>query len=87
VIWNETIPNDRRGKLAGLEMMSYLSGPLLGNMRAGWMAEVMGLGPSIAAGGLICTAGVVACGFLLPTFWAYRSQEREVIGEKAVPVG
>jgi len=73
VIWNETIPNERRGKLAGLEMISYLTGPLLGNMRAGWMAEAMGLGPSVALGGAICTLGVVACGFLLPAFWRYRS--------------
>ncbi|MGZ3658562.1 MAG: MFS transporter, partial [Bdellovibrionota bacterium] len=74
VIWNETIPNDRRGKLAGLEMMSYLTGPLLGNMRAGWMAEAGGTGFSVAAGGMICTAGVVACAFLLPAFWKYRSE-------------
>jgi MFS family permease len=80
VIWNETIPNDRRGKLAGLEMISYLTGPLLGNMRAGWMAGAMGLGASIAWGGMICTAGVVLAGFLLPSFWHYRSKapSREV---------
>jgi MFS family permease len=76
VIWNETIPNNMRGKLAGLEMMSYLTGPLLGNMRAGWMAEAGGLGFSIAAGGMICTAGVVACAFILPQFWNYRSETK-----------
>jgi MFS family permease len=74
VIWSETIPNDKRGKLAGLEMMSYLTGPLLGNMRAGWMAEAGGLGFSVAAGGMICSAGVVACAFWLPAFWQYRSE-------------
>lgn len=73
VIWNETIPNNMRGKLAGLEMISYLTGPLLGNMRAGWMAEAGGLALSITAGGLVCTAGVVACALLLPAFWSYRS--------------
>lgn len=74
VIWNETIPNDRRGKLAGLEMISYLTGPLLGNMRAGWMAQTMGLGLSVTVGGALCTIGVVACGFLLPQFWLYRAE-------------
>lgn len=73
VIWNETIPNKMRGKLAGIEMISYLTGPLLGNMRAGWMAEAGGTAFSIAAGGMVCTAGVVACAFLLPAFWNYRS--------------
>lgn len=73
VIWSETIPNERRGKLAGLEMISYMTGPLLGNMRAGWMAEVGGTGFSVVAGGLVCTVGVVACASLLPAFWRYRS--------------
>lgn len=73
VIWNETIPNERRGKLAGLEMISYMTGPLLGNMRAGWMAEAGGTAFSVAAGGVVCTAGVLACIVLLPAFWKYRS--------------
>ena len=74
VIWNETIPNDRRGKLAGLEMISYLIGPLLGNLRAGWMAGVAGISISIWMGGLICTFGVGICGLLLPEFWRYRAR-------------
>lgn len=73
VIWNETIPNKIRGKLAGIEMISYMTGPLLGNMRAGWMAEAGGTALSITVGGFVCTAGVVACAFLLPAFWNYRS--------------
>lgn len=73
VIWNETIPNKMRGKLAGIEMISYLTGPLLGNMRAGWMAEAGGTAFSIAAGGVVCTLGVVASVFFLPAFWRYRS--------------
>lgn len=73
VIWNETIPNEKRGKLAGLEMISYMTGPLLGNMRAGWMAEMGGVGASVALGGAICTVGVVACVFALPAFWRHRA--------------
>lgn len=79
VIWNETIPNEMRGKLAGLEMISYMTGPLLGNMRAGWMAEAGSVAFSITAGGLVCTVGVVACAFLLPAFWKYRSAGPELI--------
>ena len=33
-IWNETIPDELRGRLAGIELISFSSGPLLGNVRA-----------------------------------------------------
>jgi MFS family permease len=72
-IWNETIPNTLRGRLAGIEMISYLTGPLLGNVRAGFMADAWGVSAAIWLGGLACLAGVVATGFALPRFWAYRS--------------
>jgi MFS family permease len=72
-IWNETIPNALRGRLAGIEMISYLTGPLLGNARAGFMADAWGVSAAIWIGGLICLACVIATGFVLPRFWAYRS--------------
>lgn len=72
-IWNQTIPNTLRGRLAGIEMISYLTGPLLGNVRAGFMADAWGVSASIWIGGAICLAGVIATGFALPRFWAYRS--------------
>jgi MFS family permease len=72
-IWNETIPNALRGRLAGIEMISYLTGPLIGNVRAGFMADAYGVSASIWTGGLVCLAGVVVTGFALPRFWAYRS--------------
>ena len=72
-IWNETIPNTLRGRLAGIEMISYLSGPLIGSTRAGFMADAWGVSAAIWIGGLACLAGVIATGFALPRFWAYRS--------------
>jgi MFS family permease len=71
-IWNETIPSELRGRMAGIEQLSYMSGPLLGNARAGFMAERFGLSRSIRWGGIICAACVVACVPLLPAFWRYR---------------
>jgi hypothetical protein len=50
-IWNETIPGDLRGRLAGVEMISYLSGHLLGNVRAGWIASMSSNEISIVSGG------------------------------------
>lgn len=71
-IWNETIPSELRGRMAGIEQLSYMSGPLLGNARAGFMAQHLGLARSIAWGGLICVVGVLATIPLLPAFWRYR---------------
>jgi MFS family permease len=82
-IWNETIPGDLRGRLAGVEMISYLSGPLLGNARAGWVASISSNTISVVSGGLTCFVGVLLCIPLLPAFWKYRA-ERKVAEEVAV---
>jgi MFS family permease len=73
VIWNETIPNEMRGRMAGIEMISYMTGPLIGNARAGWIATLTSTRLSIVSGGVLCVVGVVLCGLLLPAFWRYRS--------------
>jgi len=73
VIWNETIPNDLRGRMASLEMISYMSGPLLGNARAGWMAAQQGWHTAISLGGAISFIAVIVCALLLPAFWHYKS--------------
>jgi MFS family permease len=71
-IWNETIPASLRGRLAGVEMISYMTGPLLGNARAGWMASLRSVRFSIVTGGAVCVAAVLLCIPLLPRFWRYR---------------
>ncbi|PYS36895.1 MAG: MFS transporter [Acidobacteria bacterium] len=75
-IWNETIPSDLRGRLAGVEMISYLSGPLLGNARAGWVASISSNTISVVSGGLTCFVGVLLCIPLLSAFWNYRAERR-----------
>lgn len=72
-IWNETIPDHLRGRLAGIEMVSWSSGPLLGNTRAGGVASAVGLRGSIVSGGLLCVAGCAALALLLPRFWNYEA--------------
>jgi len=42
-LWNETIPESIRGRIAGFEMLSYMSGPLLGNALLGFLADVIGI--------------------------------------------
>jgi MFS family permease len=80
-IWNETIPSVIRGRMAAIEQLSYMTGPLLGNARAGYMAERFGLGPSILWGGIICTVCVAACVPLLPAFWRYKKSSHVAAGD------
>jgi MFS family permease len=70
-IWNETIPDRVRGRLAGIEMISWSSGPLLGNVEAGLVATLAGVRASVVSGGLACVAGTVALALTLPRFWRY----------------
>jgi hypothetical protein len=68
-IWNRTIPNGMRGRLAGIELLSYTSGPTLGNARAGLMARLVGVRPAITDGGLLCVAAVAVTAIALPALW------------------
>ena len=70
-IWNETIPDRLRGRLAGVEMISWSSGPMLGNAEAGIAAALFGLRSSVVGGGLLCVFGAVALAATLPRFWGY----------------
>jgi MFS family permease len=70
-LWNQTIPDRLRGRLAGIEQVSYSSGPLLGNLRAGAMAELVGVRASIASGGIMCVVAVALVASALPVFRHY----------------
>jgi len=70
-MWNQTIPDALRGRLASIEMVSYMSGPLLGHVEAGMVAAAFGVPASVVSGGVLCVAGVLACGVLLPRFLRY----------------
>ena len=74
IMWNQTIPNEYRGRLAGIEMISYLSGPKLGDTEAGLIAAAFGVTFSIISGGIFCIIGVGVCCYYLPKFWHYRSE-------------
>ena len=39
-VWSQTIPESMRGRLAGIEMLSYSLGPLGGQVRAGVTADL-----------------------------------------------
>lgn len=76
-IWNQTIPDELRGRLAGIEMLSYSLGPMGGSARAGLVADLTSVRASIVSGGILCVAGVAATGAVLRDFWHYDSRTDE----------
>lgn len=76
-LWNETIPHAYRGRLAGIEMISYLSGPKLGDTESGLVAAAFGISFSIVSGGILCVVGVAVCCYLLPQFWRYQATDEK----------
>lgn len=58
-MWNQTIPDNLRGRLAGIELLSYSAGPQLSQIRAGGVAALIGVRPAIWTGGVACVAAVL----------------------------
>lgn len=74
-IWNQTIPNYLRGRLASIEMMSYLTGPMLGSAKMGIVAERFGVRVALVSGGALCIVSVLGAAVLLPKFASYDGRE------------
>ena len=76
-VWSQTIPESMRGRLAGIEMLSYSVGPLGGQVRAGFIADLWSVRGAIASGGLACVAGVGLTAAWLRDFWSYDARTDE----------
>lgn len=74
-IWNQTIPNFLRGRLASIEMMSYLTGPMLGSAKMGIVAEKFGVKAALISGGALCIIAVAGAALFLPKFGSYDGRE------------
>jgi MFS family permease len=74
-IWNQTVPDALRGRLAGIEMISYLSGPMLGNTQLGFLSAALGIQRAITLSSLVGLAGVAVCARALPGFVRYLAPE------------
>jgi MFS family permease len=70
-IWNQSIPPEVRGRMGGLEMISYALGPMAGQFRAGAMAAWTSLRFSLTFGGLACTGSIAAVAAGLPSLWRF----------------
>ena len=89
-IWHGTIPDSMRGRLAGIEMLSYSIGPIGGEIRAGLVADRWGVRQAIVSGGVLCVLGVLGTAAWLRGFWGYDDRtdpyavhERTVRAERA----
>ena len=71
IIWNQTIPDHLRGRLAGIELISYHTGPMLGNAESGIVASLFSIRTSIVSGGILCVVGTGVLMLVLPAFRAY----------------
>ncbi len=92
-VWNQTIPEHMRGRLAGIEMLSYSVGPIGGQVRSGLVADLWSVRGSIASGGFACVAGVAIAAVALREFWGYDARtdehavaERELRAARGEPV-
>jgi len=81
-IWNQTIPDELRGRLAGIELLSYSVGPLAGQLRAASVASVTSLSFSVTSGGLICVFVVVLLAGFLPKLRKYDVETNEFAVEQ-----
>lgn len=77
IIWHQTIPDSMRGRLAGIEMLSYSIGPLGGQLRSGLVADLTSVRTSIVSGGILCVAGVAGTAAILRDFWRYDARTDE----------
>ncbi|WP_433014508.1 MFS transporter [Kribbella sp. CA-294648] len=77
VIWNQTIPDEMRGRLAGIEMLGYSLGPLGGQARSGLVADLTSVRFAIVSGGALCVVGVVGTAAWLREFWRYDARTDE----------
>jgi MFS family permease len=80
-LWNQTIPDQLRGRLAGVELISYGLGPSAGQIRAGAVASITTPRFSLWSGGLACVATVAVSCALLPGFVRYRADAPQSVGQ------
>jgi MFS family permease len=79
-LWNQTIPDRLRGRMAGVELLSYGIGPSAGQIRGGALAAVTSARFSLAVGGLSCAGAVGLVCLALPGFTRYRARAGAAAG-------
>jgi MFS family permease len=70
-MWKQSIPDHLRGRMAGIELLSYAAGPPAGQLRSGAVAALTSVRFSLTSGGLACVAAVAAVAAALPALRHY----------------
>jgi MFS family permease len=65
-------PDAMRGRMTSVNMLFFMGGPQLGNLEAGALAQVLGVGPATAIGAAAVLAVVGITGAVVPTLRNYR---------------
>ena len=71
LIWDLTIPDDLRGRMAGLELLSYGVGPQLGQVRSSLTARWTSIQSSLIIGGAACVGSMGVLGSAMPALWHF----------------
>jgi MFS family permease len=86
-MWNQTIPARVRGRLAGLEMISYTTGEPLGNLETGALATLTGsVRIAVVSGGVLSLAGALIVSLALPALLRYDARQTRPL-QDAGPAG
>jgi MFS family permease len=72
MVWNLTIPNEIRGRMAGVEMISYLSGPLIGASLLGLVSDQKGPFFALSFAGSVGVLTLSLMMLVLRSLWNYR---------------
>jgi MFS family permease len=82
-MWKQSIPDHLRGRMAGIELLSYAAGPPAGQLRSGAVAAVTSVRFSLTSGGLACVAVVAGVVAVLPAFRRYTAPSAAPAGQPA----
>jgi MFS family permease len=72
----QATPDALRGRLAGIELICYSSGPILGDAETGVVATVFTPGFAVLSGGILCVLGVSLLALLVPSLRNYDTREQ-----------
>jgi MFS family permease len=82
-MWKQSIPDHLRGRIAGIELLSYAAGPPTGQLRSGAVAAVTSVRFSLTSGGLACVGAVAGVVAVLPAFRRYAAPAAVPVEEPA----
>ena len=85
-MWKQSIPDHLRGRMAGIELLSYAAGPPTGQLRSGAVAAVTSVRFSLASGGLACVAAVAAVLIAFPVFRRYTAPTGSAAAPATAPL-